>query len=199
MSKTQEREPPLTLEDYSDFQYMLARPSITRRVVKEITTFIFYEEPHDLQKEESEHKVMVRGDINVLAYYVCCLWLLPSHILGMSKWISATDCINDIKDVKEGTVLRRLQNAYFHGLVHVDARHVATTGYDESPSFRLVEYVDGSLVAWFIVDAFYAIFVAVILRGMQMLGYLSQTSMNVVASVWITMQAMEYMYRLQFW
>lgn len=178
---------------------MLARPSITRRVVKEITTFIFYEEPHDLQKEESEHKVMVRGDINVLAYYVCCLWLLPSHILGMSKWISATDCINDIKDVKEGTVLRRFQYSYFHGLVHVDARHVATTGYDESPSFRLVEYVDGSLVAWFIVDAFYAIFVAVILRGMQMLGYLSQTSMNVVASVWITMKAMEYMYRLQFW
>ena len=48
----------ISLEDYSNFQYMLARPSIAKATVNPIISFVFYTEPFDKQKTELDHHVI---------------------------------------------------------------------------------------------------------------------------------------------
>ena len=90
-----------SLEDYSTFQYMLARPSNARKVTSSITSFVMYNEPRDEHKSEWSHSILCRGDISVFNYYICCLMVLPSHLLGMSKWISSEDLSSDDTDSEE--------------------------------------------------------------------------------------------------
>lgn len=184
---------PLRLEDYATFQYMLAPPSIASPIVKDIQSFVFYDEPHNPQKKEEDHKVMLQGTINLASYYGCCLALLPSHLMGMSEWISFEDLVptKDEKTKKKKgdstcKILRRFRYSYYWGMLQVDTRHVQLKQEEEdsgtATSFRLVEYMNISLGAWFIAEAFY--------MGVVVLAiWLYQTTMMVnvqSSSVWIT-------------
>jgi hypothetical protein len=77
----------ISLDDFSNFQYMLARPFVAKAIVNQITSFVFYNEPYNERKAELDHHVLCRGRITLINYYCCCLAVLPSHLLGMSRWI----------------------------------------------------------------------------------------------------------------
>jgi hypothetical protein len=68
-----------------------ACPAVAQRVVNKIASFV---------------KVMLRGSIDIFAYYICYLVVLPSHLFGMSEWISASK--NDKKDADK-KILRRFR------------------------------------------------------------------------------------------
>eukprot|EP00588_Corethron_pennatum_P031035 CAMPEP_0194339964 /NCGR_PEP_ID=MMETSP0171-20130528/84910_1 /TAXON_ID=218684 /ORGANISM="Corethron pennatum, Strain L29A3" /LENGTH=253 /DNA_ID=CAMNT_0039104743 /DNA_START=94 /DNA_END=858 /DNA_ORIENTATION=+ len=144
---------PLSLQDYSTFQYMLAPPALARPVCDRISSLVFYDGPHEVRKSEREHKVTLRGRISVPRYYLCCLWVLPSHVLGLSRWVSATEARDG------GATVRRFRYAYYGGLVEVDTRHVADGA---EGTFRLVEYIDGSAWASVIGAGFYAAVLAAV-------------------------------------
>lgn len=146
-------QPPPSLQDYATFQYMLAPPALARPVCDRISSFVFYDGPHEVRTSEREHKVTLRGRISVPRYYLCCLWVLPSHVLGLSRWVSATEARDG------GATLRRFRYAYYGGLVEVDTRHVADGAEGQ---FRLVEYIDGSAWASVIGAGFYAAVLAAV-------------------------------------
>jgi hypothetical protein len=196
---TMKKQQPLTLQDYCTFQYMRARPAVAQRVVNEITSFVFYDEPHDTQKPESDHKVMLRGSIDILAYYICCLVVLPSHVLGMSDWMSATE--NDKKDADQ-KILRRFRYSYYWGLLQVDTRHIiiATDEGYASPSFRLVEYMHISIWAWVVAELFYIAFVLGCTKLIDALGFLHDrvSFWTAAASIFVPLKVLYLLYRLQF-
>ena len=119
-----------SLDDYSTFQYMLARPSMARKVTSSITSFVMYNEPRDEHKSEWSHSNLARGDIGVFNYYICCLMVLPSHLLGMSKWISAEDLSS--KALKSGDDLRRFRYSYYNGFLNVDTRHLCVNDRNDN-------------------------------------------------------------------
>jgi len=133
----------LTLQDYSTFQYMLARPAIAKAVLDQCVSFVFYDEPFNRGKHESKHKVLLQGNIDRFGYYFCCLWLLPSHVLGISEWLLATE--NELeKPSKLETnnnelILRQFKYTYFGGHLKVDTDHVLA---GESGKFRIAEFME---------------------------------------------------------
>jgi len=165
----------ISLEDYSTFQYMLARPAVAKAVVQQITSFVMYHEPYDEAKDHDKskkHNVLVEGQSTFLNfnYYCCCIALLPSHLLGMSKWISAEDYFassssssssrtrNNSTDKEKaahpqpqpGDTLRRFRYSYYCGFLQVDTRHICVedctnnthNGKGDPENFFLVEYLD---------------------------------------------------------
>jgi hypothetical protein len=72
----------ISLDDYSNFQYMLARPSVAKVTVNQIESFVLYSEPYDEQKAELNHRVMCRGKITLINYYICCFGDEPLDIGG---------------------------------------------------------------------------------------------------------------------
>lgn len=186
---------PLSLKDYSTFQFMLARPAVAQQVVNEITSFVFYDEPHNQEKTESGHRIMLRGSIDILAYYVCCLVVLPSHVLGMSQWISAT-AANDADE----KVVRRFRYSYYWGLLQVDTRHVVDENGPAPGPFRLVEYMDISMWAWVIAELFYCAFVLSCTKLLFVLGFLDPKASfwNAAASILVPLKLLYLLYRLRF-
>jgi hypothetical protein len=178
---------------------MRARPAVAQRVVNEITSFVFYDEPHDTKKPESDHKVMLRGSIDILAYYICCLVVLPSHVLGLSNWISATE--NDKKDADQ-KIIRRFRYSYYWGLLQVDTRHViiATDQGSASPPFRLVEYMHVSKGTWVVTELFYIAFVLGCTKLIAALGFLDDrvSFWTAAASIFVPLKVLYLLYRLQF-
>jgi len=161
----------VSLDEYSTFQYMLARPAIARATIRQISSFVMYNEPHDGGKEETEHRVLVRGNVTLCNYYCCCLVLLPSHVMGMSRWVSAEDCQfsgGEKSDehprkkagLEPGDALRRFRYSYYGGLLQVDTRHVFVGHADDGKDptrFRLVEYLECPISPWVIVHAVYGL------------------------------------------
>ena len=150
-----------SLEEYSTFQYMLARPSAASAVTSKCTSFVFYDGPKDDNKVECSRSIICRGGINTFNYYICCLLVLPSHILGMSKWISAEDTSSKAR--KPGDELRRFRYSYYRGFLNVDTRHVCANDRDGSSGsgaddeqFRLVEYYDCPISVWIFAQAMFA-------------------------------------------
>lgn len=160
-SSTEEGDTP-SLDDYSSFQYMLARPRVARAVVDRTASFVFYNEPRDGRKKEVEHVAFVRGKISFANYYCCCLAVLPSHVLGMSRWISAEDCLSSSnkakKELQSDDTLRRFRYSYYRGLLHVETHHVFAGYVDngKDPTFRVVEYMDCPLSPWVVVHVAFA-------------------------------------------
>ena len=132
----------ISLHEYSTFQYMLAPPSLACRVGDRITEVIFYDEPKQPQKSEDQHKVAMHrtGFLTITAYYVCCLLVLPSHILGMSRFVSAEDLAGE-EGEGQLPVLRRFVYTYYCGLIKVETHHVRDVS-GGTGAFRLVEYFD---------------------------------------------------------
>ena len=162
----------ISLEDYSIFQYMLARPAVVKTICNHIPSFVFYHEARDERKMESEHKVLVQGSITVINYYCCALLLLPSHILGMSRWLSAEDCQSGAgkmnrktrqkqhEQQQPGDVLRRFRYCYYCGLLQVETHHVCighANDYVNDQRFRLVEYLDFPISLWALAYAVFSL------------------------------------------
>lgn len=133
----------LTLKDYSTFQYMLASPDIAKDVLEQVVSFVFYDEPFNCEKSEKEHKVLLQGKIDRVGYYFCCLWVLPSHVLGISQWLLAAENEPREKIKPENNsreiILRQFKYTYFGGHLKVDTRHVLA---DEKNKFRIVEFME---------------------------------------------------------
>ena len=161
-----------SLEEYSTFQYMLARPSTASAVTSKCTAFVFYDGPTDEDdKLECSRSIICRGTINTFNYYICCLLVLPSHILGVSKWISAED--KSSKARKSGDELRRFRYSYYNGFLNVDTRHVCEDDRDGNSSggdneqFRLVEYFDCSISVRMFAHAMFAFASVMVAWGIQ--------------------------------
>lgn len=179
----------LSLDDYSKFQYMLAPPGVAKQIINQVTSFAFYEQPNDPNKSESQHRVMAKGPVIMFGYYFVCLLVFPSHILGMSEWISA----EATKDKDDNKILRRFRYSYYYGLLKVDTRHMATEG-----GFRIVEYFDASFSVWIVMDVICALVITTFVAFLQACGYLDQNSLFTVAtSIFIPLKIMNYLYRLQ--
>mmetsp|Transcript_31741 Transcript_31741/g.47407 ORF Transcript_31741/g.47407 Transcript_31741/m.47407 type:complete len:203 (+) Transcript_31741:45-653(+) len=163
----------ISLEDYATFQYMLARPSIASAVTSKCSSFVFYDGPKDDDKLEWSHNIICHGDINTFNYYICCLLLLPSHILGMSQWISAEDTSSKAR--KAGDELRRFRYSYYGGFLNVDTRHLCVDDRDDSngggdEQFRLLEYFDCSISVWVLSHAMFVFGSAVVAYWIQKSG-----------------------------
>ena len=162
----------ISLDDYSNFQYMLARPSVAKLTVNQIESFVFYSEPYDDQKAELDHRVMCRGKITLVNYYICCLAVLPSHILGMSRWISAVDETKNASSTQSGETSRRFRYSYYCGWLHVESYHVcvrdANTGKDQR--FRLVEYMNCPVSPSLFVHAMLALVASFVACGLRSCG-----------------------------
>ncbi len=172
-----------SLEDYSTFQYMLARPSTASAVTSRCTSFAFYNEPKDDDKSEWSHNMICHGNINTFNYYICCLMVLPSHVLGMSKWISAEDTSSKARH--SGDELRRFRYSYYGGFLNVDTRHICVDDKEGSSGsndekFRLVEYFDCSISVWIFSHAMFVFLSALVAYGIQKSGllYSGETSLS---------------------
>ena len=102
-----------------------------------------------------EHVKRPHG-ITMLDYYLCCLCVLPSHLLGMSQWISSSESqwssesssasssskttsemsssssssylsLLEDKTMSKRKVLRKFQYSYYCGMFHVTTYHLAHT------------------------------------------------------------------------
>ena len=156
----------ISLEDYSTFQFMLARSSIARKITSRCTSFVFYDGP----KHETSRSIICCGDINTFNYYICCLLVLPSHILGMSQWISSEDKSSTAR--KPGDELRRFHYSYYCGFLSVDSRHIRVDdkGGSGCDDFRLVEYMECCIPVWMLSQAMFLSGSAIVAFGMQRSG-----------------------------
>ena len=176
----------LSLQDYATFQYMLSPPYIASKIVNEqVVTCTFYivhvvennannsENKNDSENDTKLHLHVKRPNgITLLDYYLCCFCVLPSHLLGMSQWIShsaesskasetesessasSSDSSSssssssylsllDDKIMSKRKVLRRFQYSYYCGLFHVTTYHLAHTNDSTSNTkFHIVEFFD---------------------------------------------------------
>eukprot|EP00573_Skeletonema_grethae_P001055 CAMPEP_0201686410 /NCGR_PEP_ID=MMETSP0578-20130828/868_1 /ASSEMBLY_ACC=CAM_ASM_000663 /TAXON_ID=267565 /ORGANISM="Skeletonema grethea, Strain CCMP 1804" /LENGTH=200 /DNA_ID=CAMNT_0048170465 /DNA_START=160 /DNA_END=762 /DNA_ORIENTATION=- len=172
-----------SLEDFSTFQFMLANPSIAGDVTSQCTSFVFYNVPKDDNSKWSRNYTICHGDINTFNYYICCLMVLPSHMLGMSKWISAEDKSSEAR--KYGDELRRFRYSYYGGFMNVDTRHVCVNDRDGSSGsgdeqFRLVEYFDCSMSVWMFAHAMFVLLSSMVAYGIQKSGllFIGDTSLS---------------------
>jgi hypothetical protein len=172
----------ISLDDYSSFQYMLAPPSLAKAISNKTTSFVFYDELKDINKIEQQHKILAHGEINVVNYCICCLLVLPSHLLGMSKWISAEDTASSAR--KPGDELRNFRYSYYWGFLNVDARHIlvhSTDGREEQ--FRLVEFMDCPMSLWVMSHMFYVLASILAAYMIQKGGMVSNISFASAAAV----------------
>ena len=164
----------LSLQDYVTFQYMLSPPWIATKIVNEqVVTCTFYIiKTKDKNNTKSLHELVNRPHgITMLDYYLCCLCVLPSHILGMSQWISSSEsdlessASSPTKTTSESTsssylslledkimskrkVLRKFHYSYYCGMFHVTTYHLAQTNDNDentaknNTKFHLVEFFD---------------------------------------------------------
>lgn len=180
-----------SLEDYSTFQYMLANPSLARAVTSKCTSFVFYNEPKgDNKSKWSSNYTICRGETSVFNYYVCCLMVLPSHMLGMSKWISAEDTSSKARQA--GDELRRFRYSYYGGFMNVDTRHVCvndrdggSSGSEDDEKFRLVEYFDCSMSVWMFAHAMFVLVSSMVAYGIQKSGLLFSGDTSLLSAVGI--------------
>jgi hypothetical protein len=161
----------ISLDDFSNFQYMLARPFVAKAIVNQITSFVFYNEPYNERKAELDHHVLCRGRITLINYYCCCLAVLPSHLLGMSRWISAVDEAKNASNIQSGETMRRFRYSYYCGWLQVDTYHVcvgtADAGNGKDQRFRLVEYMDCPLSPSLIFHAVLALVASFVVYGLR--------------------------------
>ena len=176
-----------SLDDYSTFQYMLARPSTVQAVVGQIASVVFYGEPRDERKAEAEHKLLLRGRVSVFNYYLCCLPVLPSHLLGLSAWISVEERRAPTEETRKGAagpssgaILRRFRYSYYGGLLSVETHHV---GCDEEGTFRLVEYFDGAASPWAVTHTVLGLAAAILGQCLRAFGFEVPVSATIAASV----------------
>lgn len=184
-----------SLEDYSTFQFMLARPSTARAITSNCTSFVFYDGPKDEDELEFSRTIICRGDINTFNYFICCLMVLPSHMLGMSKWISAEDVSSKAR--KPGDELRRFRYSYYGGFLTVDTRHVCVdnrdgngSGGDGNEQFRLVEYMDCSISVWILSHAMFVFASSLVAYGVQKSGLFFSDGTSLSSASGITFVAL---------
>ena len=182
----------ISLEQFSTFQYMLAwQPSVAQPIVRKITSLVFYSEPRDSEKSEDDHRVLLaKKKVTLLDYYFCCLWVLPSHALRMSQWISATGSSTTTCAITKSQrtfqpttkILRHFRYSFFAGALQVDTYHVqdtattTSTTTNEGPSssssptatssFRIVEFfeIDHPMIVYMVSGGFYVGIFAVLIQ-----------------------------------
>ena len=147
----------ITLNEYSKFQYMLSPPTTTKAIVDQITSFVFYNCPYERGMMKAEH-IIVQGTVTSINYYCCSLVLLPSHMLGMSKWISSVNYQSKKTNFQRGDTLRRFQYSFYWGMLKVDTRHlcvedITNNDTNNAQKFRLVESIICPVSPWVIVNA----------------------------------------------
>lgn len=176
----------ISLDGYSTFQYMLATPSLAKPILDQITSITFYDEPKDsLKKSEREHKILLSmrtKSCRVIAYYACCLTLLPSHVLGMSKWRSSSSYPSPTTTVHSSLypfqILRHFQYSYYDNMLQVDTYHVYDSTIHSSDnnkqSFRLVEFFTwtNKLTVYMICGGFYVFIIAVLINCWRLYVYM---------------------------
>lgn len=187
-TKKEEVSNNITLDEYSTFQYMLSPPTATKAIVDQTTSFVFYNCPYEKGKMKAEHTI-VHGTVTSINYYCCSLVLLPSHILGMSKWISSVDYQSKKTKFQCGDTLRRFQYSFYWGLLKVDTRHlcvedIANNDTKHAKKFRLVESIICPVSPWVIVNAVFLL-VAICLTYLVKLNglFVNESFVILVASV----------------
>ena len=178
MSTKKLDEDSITLDEYSTFQYMLSPPTNTKKITDQITSFVFYNKPCYKEKEREDviesKNIIVEGEVTCINYYCCCLILLPSHILGMSKWISAEDYYNQSSsssehninlNLKSGDILRRFRYSFYCNFLLVETHHICVESHDERgvgkevhpKKFRLVEYMTCPISLWLVANTVFTL------------------------------------------
>lgn len=175
MSTKKLDEDSITLDEYSTFQYMLSPPTNTKKITDQITSFVFYNKPYYEEKEDviESKNIIVEGEVTCINYFCCCLILLPSHILGMSKWISAEDYYNQSSssssehsiNLKSGDILRRFRYTFYCNLLLVETHHICVESHNERgvgkevhpKKFRLVEYMTCPISLWLVANTVFTL------------------------------------------
>ena len=172
MSKAEE-DVIITLDDYQTFQYMIAKPFIAKHIVNEITSFVFYNVPFVEDKMEQKN-IIVQGTVSVINYYCCCLVLLPSHILRMSRWISSEDYqykyTKANKKIQSGDILRRFRYSFYLGMISVETLHIYDHDEEEVIKFRLVESIICPISPWFVVHIVFLLVAVLVVYFLQSIG-----------------------------
>lgn len=178
-TKKEEVSNNITLNEYSTFQYMLSPPTTAKAIVDQTTSFVFYNCPYEKGKMKAEH-IIVQGTVTSINYYCCSLVLLPSHILGMSKWISSVNYQSKKTKFECGDTLRRFQYSFYGGLLKVDTRHLcvedianndANNDTKQSPKFLLVESIICPVSPWVIVNAVFLLVAICVTYLLQSSGF----------------------------
>ena len=180
---------------------MLARPSLTNAVVNQITSVVFYNEPRNETKAEVEHEVMIQGGITFINYYCCCMPVLPSHMLGMSKWSSAENYqLLASQKTKAGDILRKFRYSYYNGFMKVETHHVSI-GHDDKGLFRLVEYFDCAISPWVFVYAVFGLISSMLGKSLQTISAYSYTESFILSAVFtmILLHVMLYLTGVSVW
>jgi len=125
---------------------------------------------------------MAQGHSTLINYYLCGFSLLPSHLLGMSRWISAEDYCASSSSLsssqtkankqrqemtKSGDILRRFRYSYYWGLIQVDTRHVCVDDVAECDGttqrkFLLEEFFDSSITMRTTFYTVFGLFVSIV-------------------------------------
>ena len=176
----------ITLDDYQTFQYMLAKPFIAKHIVNEITSFVFYHVPFVEDKMEQKH-IIVQGSVSVINYYCCCLVLLPSHILRMSRWISSEDYqykYTNKKKIQPGDILRRFKYSFYLGMISVETLHIHVHDDKKDTKFRLVESIICPISPWFVVHSVFLLVAVLVVYFLHSIGLFIETAfLNLVVSI----------------
>ena len=190
-TKKEEVSNNITLNEYSTFQYMLSPPTTAKAIVDQTTSFVFYNCPYEKGKMKAEH-IIVKGTVTSINYYCCSLVLLPSHILGMSKWISSVDYQSKKTKFQCGDTLRRFQYSFYWGLLKVDTRHlcvedIANNDTKQSEKFRLVESIVCPVSPWVIVNAVFLLVAICLTYLVQLNGLFVNESFVILVAFGLAM------------
>ena len=120
---------------------------------------------------------------------ICCLLVLPSHMLGMSKWISAEDL--SFKARKSGDELRRFRYSYYNGYLNVYTSHLCVNDRDNGSTenhhneqFRLVEYMDCPISVWILSHSMFVLASSLTAYCIQKSGlFFRETSFSSAAAI----------------
>lgn len=139
--------------------------------------------------------------------------LLPSHLLGMSRWIYAEDCCisKEIKlqkngklpEPKPGDTLRRFRYSYYMGLFEVDTLHIfveqggtINNEKEREKKFRIVEYFDCPISPWIVFYGTPVLLVTFVVHCLNVCGACSSQISSLVLPSALTVAVMYCINRL---
>jgi len=203
MKKKEEDNTIITLDDYQIFQYMIAPPSIAKHIINEITSFVFYNVPYIEGEMEQKH-IIVQGSISIINYYCCCLALLPSHMMRMSRWISSEDYQHKYtkknKKIQSGDILRRFRYSFYLDMISVETLHIYDHDEEEVIKFRLVESIICPISPWFVVHIVFLLVAVLLVYFLQSIGMFIETAfLNLVVSILVVFHSLLLLTGVKTW
>ena len=194
------KDETISLDDYQTFQYMLASPSIAKDIVNEITSFVFYNVSYVEDNMKQKH-IIAQGSVSVINYYCCCLVLLPSHILRMSRWVSPEDYqykyTKTNKKIQSGDILRRFRYSFYLGMISVETLHIYE---EEGTKFRLVESIICPISPWVVVHAVFLVVSVLVVYCLQSIGLFIETAfLSLVVSMLVVFHSLLLLTGVKTW